>query len=582
MKRHWSPAFSLALVLMLIISFLPGQALPAYAVSPDIVISQVYGGGGNSGAVYTNDFVELLTEGTTTISLAGWSIQYASATGSGNFGANSGQLTPLSGSVNPGQYILVEEAAGSTPVAALPPPDITDSTPINMSGSGGKVALVTSGTSLGCNGGSAPCSPEQLALIKDLVGWDGANFYEGASAAPGTGNSTAVLRASGGCTDTDDNSADFTAGAPDPHNSASPLHSCSGPTNPSGTGSANPSTLFVGDPVLLTVAVTPGANPTSTGLAVSCDLSSIGGSGTQALYDDGTNDDASAGDNTFSYSTSVGNDTTAGDKSLPCTITDDQSRTGSASIALTVLEIIPIGTVNGPVGDTDNGTTHVSPYVGQTVTVQGVIYERTLQAISNSANTYKGFFIQNTAATADGDANTSDGLFVFMNTFPDLIGGYVPQVGDEVVISGKISEYFNMTELGSASLVKPVVRTGVDIDAEVAPVEANPPASLDRCQPLLGAPAGHAHPGAAEQHRPWRAQCLQPRGCRDMACTARQHDRAAPRSVHTPRLPGCPPPRRQLRSRELGWQRLSHADRQPGHQVLRKQRAGADRPGAHI
>ena len=58
----------------------------------------------------------------------------------------------------------------------------------------------------------------------------------------------------------------------------------------------------------------------------------------------------------------------------------------------------------------------LSPFVGQTVTVQGVIYETTLQAISNSTNTYKGFFIQNTAATADADPNTSDGLFVFMNT----------------------------------------------------------------------------------------------------------------------------------------------------------------------
>jgi len=51
-----------------------------------------------------------------------------------------------------------------------------------MSGTGGKVALVMSTTGLGCNGGSTPCSAAQLALIKDLVGWDGANFYETAAA----------------------------------------------------------------------------------------------------------------------------------------------------------------------------------------------------------------------------------------------------------------------------------------------------------------------------------------------------------------------------------------------------------------
>ena len=148
--------------------------------------------------------------------------------------------------------------------------------------------------------------------------------------------------------------------------------------------------------------------------------------------------------------------------------------------------ILTIGAVNGAVSDTENAITHRSPFApasgngaGSTiVTVQGVIYEKTLQAISNSTNTYKGFFLQNTAATADGDANTSDGLFVYMNTYSTLVGGsYVPVVGDEVIISGKITEYYNETEMTSTSLVR-VVRSGVDLDAEVAPVVANPPVSL--------------------------------------------------------------------------------------------------------
>ncbi len=254
-------------------------------------------------------------------------------------------------------------------------------------------------------------------------------------------------------------------------------------TNPSGTGAVTPSTLLTGDPTLLTVAVTPGANPASTGLAVSCDLSSIGGSASQTFYDDGSNGDATSGDNTFSYSTTIPNGTTGGAKSLACTLTDAQSRTGSTTISLTVSVILPIGTVNGAVLDTDNGTTHRSPYAppsgngtGQTVIVQGVIYEKTLQATSGT-NTNKGFFLQNTAATADGDPNTSDGLFVFMGNFTTLIGGYAPTVGDEVVVSGKVSEFFNMTELNSVSLVR-LVRSGVDIDAEVAPVPANLPVSL--------------------------------------------------------------------------------------------------------
>ena len=82
-------------------------ASPAGAVSPDVVISQVYGGGGNSGATYTNDFVELANRGASAVDLTGWSVQYASAAGT------SWQVTPLSGSIQPGGHYLVQEAAGT-------------------------------------------------------------------------------------------------------------------------------------------------------------------------------------------------------------------------------------------------------------------------------------------------------------------------------------------------------------------------------------------------------------------------------------------------------------------------------------
>ena len=56
---------------------------PAGAVSPDVVISQVYGGGGNSGAPYTNDFVELFNRGSALTDLGGWSVQYVTRPGPG-------------------------------------------------------------------------------------------------------------------------------------------------------------------------------------------------------------------------------------------------------------------------------------------------------------------------------------------------------------------------------------------------------------------------------------------------------------------------------------------------------------------
>lgn len=254
-------------------------------------------------------------------------------------------------------------------------------------------------------------------------------------------------------------------------------------TNPGGTGAAAPSALLPNGSTLLAVTVTLGTFPASTGVTVTCDLTAIGGSSTQIFYDDGTNGDVTALNNTFSFSATVAVSTTAGVKSLSCIIGDAQSRTGSAAIGLTVLAILPIGTVNGPITNATDAPTHNAAYLGQIVTVQGVIYERTRQAISNSSNYYNGFFIQNTAALADVDPNTSDGLFVFMNTpatIPGPGGAYTPTIGDEVVLVGTISEFFNMTELQAPNLALiSVVRSGVNLDAEIPAFVANPPNNLD-------------------------------------------------------------------------------------------------------
>ena len=103
-------ALSLALAVTAAI-FMSGTAL---AASPGLVISQVYGGGGNSGATYLNDYIELFNRGTVDIPLSGLSLQYASATGTGAFGANAAALTPLTGTLAAGHYILVREASGGS------------------------------------------------------------------------------------------------------------------------------------------------------------------------------------------------------------------------------------------------------------------------------------------------------------------------------------------------------------------------------------------------------------------------------------------------------------------------------------
>lgn len=233
MNKSLVRVFSLITMLALILGGLPVQNVQA--LSADIVISQVYGGGGNSGAPYTHDFVELFNRGNTTVSLAGWSIQYTSATGTGNFGSSSTLLTELPNvSLAPGQYFLIQQAGGSNGVA-LPTPDLVDPTPIAMAAGAGKVALVNSTTPLGCNGGSTPCSPAQLAPIIDLVGYGNANFFEGSGAAPTLSNTTSAVRALNGCQETDDNAADFSAVTTiTPRNTSSPINLCSSsePTAP--------------------------------------------------------------------------------------------------------------------------------------------------------------------------------------------------------------------------------------------------------------------------------------------------------------------------------------------------------------
>src|SRR5690348_13584327 len=144
-----------------------------------VVISQVYGGGGNSGATYTNDFIELYNKGPGDVDLKGWSVQYASASGS------SWQVTALSGTIAAGGYYLVQEAAGSGGTTALPTPDATGT--IAMASGAGKVALVN-GTAMISGTG---CPLPQSTII-DYVGYgtssSGANCFEGGAAAPTLSN----------------------------------------------------------------------------------------------------------------------------------------------------------------------------------------------------------------------------------------------------------------------------------------------------------------------------------------------------------------------------------------------------------
>jgi DNA/RNA endonuclease G (NUC1) len=169
-----------------------------------LTISEVYGGGGNSGATYKNDFIEIYNAGTTTVDLSNYAVQYASAT-SGTWSA-----TNLSGSLLPGHHYLIQEAQGTGGTVNLPTPEAIGT--INMSATSGKVALTKTQTVLSGN------NPLGNSNLVDFVGFGTADAYEGSGAAPTLGNTTAALRANAGATDTNNNLSDFTAGTPNPRN----------------------------------------------------------------------------------------------------------------------------------------------------------------------------------------------------------------------------------------------------------------------------------------------------------------------------------------------------------------------------
>ena len=52
-----------------------------------VVINEVYGGGGNAGSHYQADFVELYNPSASAVDLTGWTVQYRSATGTSPSGS---------------------------------------------------------------------------------------------------------------------------------------------------------------------------------------------------------------------------------------------------------------------------------------------------------------------------------------------------------------------------------------------------------------------------------------------------------------------------------------------------------------
>jgi len=189
-----------------VLPVIPAAANPG---GTGLVISEVYGGGGNSGAPFKSDFIELYNPTSSAITVSGLSVQYRS-TG----GTSGGAAVALAGSVPAHGHYLIKAADGTNTAApALPTPDAT--TTFSMAAGAGQVLLIN-GTSFTGTGNVAGNSN-----LVDMVGYGtGNNTFEGATMSANLTNTTSANRTATGA-DTDNNNADFSSAAPTPENTGS-------------------------------------------------------------------------------------------------------------------------------------------------------------------------------------------------------------------------------------------------------------------------------------------------------------------------------------------------------------------------
>jgi predicted extracellular nuclease len=383
----------------------------AIVVNPSLAVSQVYGGGGNASATFSNDFVELHNRTGAPVSLSGLSVQYTSATGTGLFGASASLLVALSGTVAPGGYFLVAGASGGAVGAPLPVADASNSS-LNMSGTAGKVALVSGTTPLGCNGGSTPCDAAASARIIDLVGYGNANFFEGSGPASTPSNTTAARRKGAGCTDSNSNAADFDTALPAPRNSASAASSC-GPAPPTVAATVPASGATGVDPVVTPIVTfSEPVSVTAPWFTFSC---SVSGTASASF---------SGGPTTYTITPPS---TLAAGESCQLTILAAAVHDLDAGDAMPADVLVPftVAMSGSAIGvHAVQGRAHLSPLAGQTVTVGPAVV---------TVRRSSGFYMED--LSPDGDEGTSEGIFVFTATAPTAVSG------DVVVVRGTVSEF---------------------------------------------------------------------------------------------------------------------------------------------
>ena len=392
-------------------------AFGASAAQAQVVISQVYGGGGNSGSVYTHDFMELFNAGSTPQSLNGWALQYASSTGTSWSVTNLTNVT-----LQPGQYYLVQQAAGTGGTTPLPTPDATGTQA--MQGSNVKVALTNTATALS---GACPTG----GTVVDFVGTGTANCPTPAGAISAV---NAAIRKNGGCTNSGVNSADFEIAPAAPRNTSATIAQCAGGGIPS-ISVANIS-LNEGDTATTPFDFTVTLSEAAPVGGISFDYASADGTaiaGTDYTAASGNGAIAESETTTTITINVIGNTTPQSDRSFSLNLTNISGALPASLSASATIKDDDIGTyaiheIQGP-GDS-------SPLAGQRINTTGNI----VTAVGPA-----GFFMQTADANADASPMTSEGIYVYTGSTPTVA------MGDEVNLTADVVEYFGLTELTGVS-----------------------------------------------------------------------------------------------------------------------------------
>lgn len=387
-----------------------------------IRISQVYGGGDATGAVVPCDFVELFNASDQPFSLKGWSLQYKKyPSGTIWYLTKFGSVT-----IAPHGYFLVVFTCGNGSL----PGDLVGSSSTLLATTQGKVALASTEKAI--------TNLNDPAVV-DFVGYGPVDEYEGSGPTPGLTVQTAALRGNGGCTDTDNNAADFSVGAPTPRNSGSPSHNCTDPAPQVQSTTPAPGATSVARDANLLVTFSEPVSVTGEWFSVQCDLSgsrspqSAAVTGNSVTYTIDPNV-SFWGDDSCVMTIFAAGISDADGNDPPDTLSSDY--------------VLAFKTAPGQCGDPAygiggvQGAGEASPVAGQQRTLEGIV-----TGDFQGPNALAGFFLQEEPAQADGDPLTSEAIFV------DEHDGALGEVasGSRVRVTGTVSEASGLTSLTAVS-----------------------------------------------------------------------------------------------------------------------------------